>query len=365
MDEDYPFGEAYGPASSREVAVQSAAEVFQRLLCLTPGTVTLKFQVLQMLAQDDAEGIKLNRGKLKIIKRMFRPDADGELGEIDFIRACDILYKKLRFFRASVGNASVIDHVLESTVDAMFNFILLLVLMSVTGFNPWPLLVSLSTLLVSISFAVGSSASKYIEGILLIAVRRPYDLGDRMYMTDPSQVNNDFNFFTTWFVEDINLFNTTVRYAGTNEVATINNGAIANMRIINMSRSPNAMVWFVMPFKTCILQDGRLEKLRMWLDLYAKDNPRQWHSFVYCRVDELQSHIDKLLITIGLQHRSNWVSEIQTAGGRISYTSARCIDKTAKSNFYLPVHINHARTGRPQRDLDSQGGSHVQHLGIR
>ena len=72
-------------------------------------------------------------------------------------------YKRLRFFRASVGNASVIDHVLESIIDGVFHFVLALVLLSIMRFNPWPLLVSISTLLVSVSFAVGSSASKYIE----------------------------------------------------------------------------------------------------------------------------------------------------------------------------------------------------------
>jgi small-conductance mechanosensitive channel len=64
--------------------------------------------------------------------------------------------------------------------------------------------------LVSVLFAVGSSASKYIEGILFIAVRRPYDLGDRIYMKDPSISNVDYDYFASWFIEDINLFNTTV-----------------------------------------------------------------------------------------------------------------------------------------------------------
>ena len=78
----------------------------------------------------------------------------------------------MRYFRASVGNASVIDHALESIVDGFYNFILCLVMLSILQINPWPLLVSISTLLVSVSFAVGPSAAKYIEGILLIAIRR-------------------------------------------------------------------------------------------------------------------------------------------------------------------------------------------------
>jgi hypothetical protein len=43
--------------------------------------------------------------------------------------------------------------------------------------NPWSLLVSFSTLLVTASFAVGPSAAKAIEGMVLIVGRRPFDIG--------------------------------------------------------------------------------------------------------------------------------------------------------------------------------------------
>jgi small-conductance mechanosensitive channel len=117
----------------------------------------------------------------------------------------------------------------------IFHFVLALLLLSIMRFNPWPLLVSISTLLVSVSFAVGSSASKYIEvrfktdfrlcrnvrcthayvralhlslltpslrqGILFIALRRPYDLGDLIYMKDPSISNVDCDYSASWFIE--------------------------------------------------------------------------------------------------------------------------------------------------------------------
>lgn len=105
---------------------------------------------------------------------------------------------------------------------------------------------------------------------------------------------------------DINLFNSTVRYAGTNEVATINNGAIANMRIVNGNRSPNAMVWFYLPFRTRILREGRLDALKAFMEQYANDHPRQWHSYSYCRFDTIIGEKDKLIATIGFQHQSSW-----------------------------------------------------------
>jgi small-conductance mechanosensitive channel len=107
-------------------------------------------------------------------------------------------------------------------------------------------LVSVSTLAVSFAFAFGPSVAKNVEGILLIAVRRPYDIGE------PWRNDTDFWLFTsfashsipsfvvtgdriticsaeavsnptptdTWLVEDISLTTTTMRYAATNEVAT-------------------------------------------------------------------------------------------------------------------------------------------------
>ena len=56
--------------------------------------------------------------------------------------------------------------------------------MSVLQLNPWTLLVSMSTVLVSFAFALGPSAAKLIEGMIMIAVRRPFDLGDRISIVD-------------------------------------------------------------------------------------------------------------------------------------------------------------------------------------
>ena len=46
---------------------------------------------------------------------------------------------------------------------------------------------------------------------------------------------------STWFVEKVSLFTTTVRFATTNEVATYSNGSLARLRIINAKRSPKAV----------------------------------------------------------------------------------------------------------------------------
>lgn len=69
----------------------------------------------------------------------------------------------------------MIDHVLERIVDGVFYFALGLIILDLLKLNPWPLLVSTSTLVVAGSFAVGPSCAKAVEGILLIVGRR-YEL---------------------------------------------------------------------------------------------------------------------------------------------------------------------------------------------
>jgi hypothetical protein len=161
MDESHPFGDSFGPATTRNECIESSHSVYYRLLKLTPDTPVLSNDVLFLLAQNE-DGSE-NANKKLALKKLFRPDRYNQLPLLAFLQSIDTLYKKLRYFRASVGNASVIDHVLEGMIDYGFAFVIFLVILSLLNFNPWPLLVSMSTLLVSFSFAMGSSASKYIE----------------------------------------------------------------------------------------------------------------------------------------------------------------------------------------------------------
>jgi small-conductance mechanosensitive channel len=71
----------------------------------------------------------------------------------------------------------------------------------------------------------------------LIFVRRPYDIGDKVAISPPDQ-DTSASGSSTWFVEKVSLYTTTVRFATTNEVATYSNGSLARLRIINAKRSP-------------------------------------------------------------------------------------------------------------------------------
>jgi small-conductance mechanosensitive channel len=271
-------------------------------LKLDPGSNTLSFDVIQLLAIDSDGNVNAN--KRRVLRRLFRPDRCNELTLLAFVQACDSVYKRLRYFRASVGNSSLIDQVLEQIIDGGFYFVLALLVLSVLELNPWALLVSISTLLFSTAFAIGPSLSRYIEGVLMIVARRPYDLGDRILICGSENPTNILPQLS-WFVEDLNLFSTTLRFANTNEVATVNNASIAMARIMNCNRSPNALVTLNLVFMDTAT-DEKLEIFRETIKGFIQDRPRIWESMLFFRCESINQDLELMEYSLRIRHTKPW-----------------------------------------------------------
>ena len=208
MDDEYPFSFAFGQASTREVCCRSAQRTFRRLTDGDKNSNKVSFDAINVLAI--TEDGYLDETKQKDMRRLFRPDHNNDVSLASFVQACDNVYKQLRYFRASVANASLIDKFLEDIISNVFNGLLVLLLLSALGFNPYPVLVSMAALLVSTTFAFKTSAANYIEvrtvytcvyikrlyfakcvcvqGVFMILVRRPYDLGDKINLDVPTNI---------------------------------------------------------------------------------------------------------------------------------------------------------------------------------
>jgi len=182
IDHYYTFSESFGPASTRNEMILSAESVYKRLMKLSDDPGTLSFSVFDiLLLQEDGTTDKL---KKKRLMNVFHPQTDGSLPLLSFVQGCDNIYKKLRFLRASVGNSSVIDNVLESLIDPIVYFLLAGIVLAILGINIVSALVPMSTLILGGTFAFGPACAKTFEGIILIVARRPYDIGDRIVITD-------------------------------------------------------------------------------------------------------------------------------------------------------------------------------------
>lgn len=95
----FPFSGSFGLADSRENCIQSAQQVYRRLRLNAPDEDDLNFETLALLGlQRDGT---LNQAKLKEMIRLFRPDRDGTLNIVDFVKSIDKVYKEIRMLRAS------------------------------------------------------------------------------------------------------------------------------------------------------------------------------------------------------------------------------------------------------------------------
>ncbi len=162
MDTDFPFSAAFGIADTRAACIASAQKVYERLL-LKKRTVDgmLHFDTIASLAV--GKNGELDTDRAKDFIRTFRPDRDGILSMIDFVRSVDTVYKELRLLRATVVSSSKIDKALESILNIIFYVITACIILSQTGFDPLALFLSLSSIILAFAFMIGSASAKYFE----------------------------------------------------------------------------------------------------------------------------------------------------------------------------------------------------------
>jgi hypothetical protein len=95
----FPFSGSFGLADTRENCIQSAQDVYRRLLLNEPDETELNFETLALLGLQ--RNGTLNQAKLKEMIRLFRPNRDGSLNILEFVKSIDIVYKEIRMLRAS------------------------------------------------------------------------------------------------------------------------------------------------------------------------------------------------------------------------------------------------------------------------
>lgn len=115
------------------------------------------------------------------------------------------------------------------------------------------------------------------QGLLFILVRRPYQIGDGIAVS--SVVNETPGTGSAfWIVEDVNLFTTQVMFVLSGERATLNNGSLANCRVINSTLSNIPWLYIFLKFPVSVSFE-KLEIFRQALEQYFKNRPREWLSF--------------------------------------------------------------------------------------
>lgn len=56
---------------------------------------------------------------IKDLIHLLRPDRDGSIGLVDFVKSVDVVYKRIRLLRASIRNSQKIDGAFELLFNIM------------------------------------------------------------------------------------------------------------------------------------------------------------------------------------------------------------------------------------------------------
>ncbi len=283
--------------------MESGIDVYKRLCHHNLSRSVLNFDTLTILARDEKG--KVDKEKARALIFLFRPDSEGNITLLNFLKANDKVYRRLRLLRATVVNSNQLDDALGFILNCVFFILMISVIaLGVYDLDPTQIFVAIGSLSLSISFAIGNASSKWFEGVLLVLVRKPYDIGDRIAISDP-KCDTNIDGSVTWFVESVALYSTTVRNAATNEVATYNNGYLAGTRIINAARSPKACVYVRLNFGIDVPHE-KLKIFRTVLENYVKERPQEWYQFLAFRATAIEVDQGFVTYTMALQHVESW-----------------------------------------------------------
>jgi Mechanosensitive ion channel len=355
LDNNFMFGIAWGDVSTRAKMVLSSQEVYQRLLLSSPNSEVLQFDVLARVALEP-DGNTLNQEKVEALIRLLRPDRDGNLSLLDFVKSTDGVYKEAKLLRASIRNSEHIDRAFEKAINVVFYTVLTCIILSRIGIDPIALFLSLSGLILAFAFMIGSASSKMFEGFLFILVRRPYNIGDRIHISNV-EADTDPTGSSGWIVKDVTLFHTTLVYGATGERATIANGSLAASRVINMARSPKACVGIDLKFAT----DAPYERIKLYeqsLRDFVKARPREWANFNGFRAGTICADLGYIEYSVSLSHREAWQNIVSIVNSKAE-VAAFCLELSKQLDLRvtrpaLPVDLNLTSRDLPNQPNDNE-----------
>jgi hypothetical protein len=136
----YPFSAAFGVADSREACVESAQEVYKHLMLITnakdnvlptSSDETLSFEMIATLAV--VKNGQIDQEKAKAIIKVFRPDRQGNLTALDFVKSVEAVYREFRLLDASIENSYQIYRAFENIFNIVFYIVVLTIVLSQLG----------------------------------------------------------------------------------------------------------------------------------------------------------------------------------------------------------------------------------------
>lgn len=108
------------------------------------------------------------------------------------------------------------------------------------------------------------------------------------------------------FCEDISLFNTTLRFALTGEVATISNGTITQARITNLNRSRVSNIVLDIPYHISLHDKDNLQLYTGKVQQYIDSYPNIYDGINCFQCEAIDTNLESVTYRLSVRCRVSW-----------------------------------------------------------
>ncbi|KAK5948840.1 hypothetical protein OHC33_010091 [Knufia fluminis] len=215
---------------------------------------------------------------------------------------------------------TVLDNLLMTVVFVMCVFIFVAWLNQ----NFTTTLATAGTALLSLSFVFSATAQELLGSCIFLFVKHPYDVGDRVDITNEQLV-----------VERISLLYTMFRKVKDHKRTQVPNIVLNSLWVDNVSRSKamREQINLFISFDTTF-EDIELLRKEMQDFVNSKENARDYQPEVDIEVLDL-AEMNKLQLKIEIRHKSNWSIESVRAARRSKFMCA-LVQAMRKVPIYAP-----------------------------
>ncbi|KAJ1898109.1 hypothetical protein LPJ66_002955 [Kickxella alabastrina] len=245
---------------------------------------------------------------------LFDKDNNGDISKREMRDRVMLIYKERRSLLSALSDMSQVVGKLDLFLTVFALLIILVIALLVFGLDALKSLATMGTLFIGWSFVFGNTFKTIFECLVFLFQVHSYDVGDIVVIATENLTVSKIRLLSTVF------FKTDGTYT------VYPNNILATMKIQNLRRSnpQSESILIGVDFNT---PSEKLYDLRDRMNNYVEENPRDLVGPIGFNIDLLENS-NRILISLGISHRSNWQD-----GGK------RALVKTQFS-FALRHHIN-------------------------
>ena len=150
-------------------------------------------------------------------------------------------------------------------------------------------------------------------------------------------------------------------YDATQEFATVSNGAMSTMRILNGARSKGAHIDFILLVDTNRVDNATMEIFKNELLAYVESKPREWKKLVAFRINSIQPDSTGCVeYSFQLQHRESW-QQIHAIEDSKSDAKMFCLELQASLGMNGSI-VESSSKASDDQSTDENSGSNIGEL---